>query len=278
MFVGNIPYDVTEEELANLFRQFGEVVRFRLVVDNVTGKGKGYGFCDYASPEGAEAAKRATNVVQINGRSLRVDSATQSAQSSSSGGYRQGSSHASSKQARDLDTALAQLTVGEVYDILVEVKAWVKKDPDGVRELLSQRPVLAQALLKMQTSMGMMQTAPPADSSFGAFSGVQSQSATASSSVPSLLPSSMPPHPSMVSQMPPQYNQPQYYTPQYGAPPPYMAQQPMLPGLAAPSPVPDQAQAYLQQILAMTEDQVVQLAPEQQAYIRSIRMQYMQPR
>jgi cleavage stimulation factor subunit 2 len=284
VFVGNIPYDVTEDDLINLFRQFGEVVKFRLVIDPGTGKGKGYGFCDFATIEAAEAAKKMNNILPINGRTLRVDSASQ-AQPSGGGGNRPYSAMSASnansvKQGRDLDTALSQLTMGEVYDILVEVKAWVKKDPDGVRELLAQRPVLAQALLKMQTSMGMMQTSPPADLSFGAFSGMSASSTTPSPTPPIQSMSAPPPQlvssiPSLIPQVPTYAQQPQYY-PQmpYGmaqyAP---MAPQPqLLPGLNAP--IHDPQQDILRRILTMSEEEVAQLNQGEQAQVRSIRMQY----
>ena len=45
--VGNIPYDVSEEQLVNVFSEVGRVVDFRLVSDRDQGKFKGYGFCEY---------------------------------------------------------------------------------------------------------------------------------------------------------------------------------------------------------------------------------------
>lgn len=45
--VGNIPYDVSEEQLINVFSEVGRVVDFRLVNDRDQGKFKGYGFCEY---------------------------------------------------------------------------------------------------------------------------------------------------------------------------------------------------------------------------------------
>jgi cleavage stimulation factor subunit 2 len=281
VFVGNIPYDVTEDDLANLFRQFGEVIKFRLVIDPVTGRGKGYGFCDFATVESAENAKKMNNILPINGRTLRVDSASQSGPGSGSGttGGRGGGSSSqigSLKQGRDLDTALAQLTMGEVYDVLVEVRAWVKKDPEGVRELLAQRPVLAQALLKMQTVMGMLQTSPPADLSFGAFSASTTTSSIPNTTSTTTTSSVQPMVPSLLSQT---YAQPQYYAqPPMAYPTPYAAAAPQpLPGLNAPQP---DLQEYLRRILTMSEEEVATLNPNEQIHVRSIRMQYMsqQPR
>ncbi|KAK0522247.1 hypothetical protein OC834_006356 [Tilletia horrida] len=73
VFVGNIPYDMTEEQLTNVFREVGNVVAFRLVFDRDTGKPKGYGFCEYEDPETAKSAVRNLNDVDVGGRQLRVD-------------------------------------------------------------------------------------------------------------------------------------------------------------------------------------------------------------
>ena len=124
-------------------------------MDGSTGKTKGFGFCDYATAEGAQTALRTLNGIEVNGRMLRVDSAERD--------------QPKMKQARDIEAALAQMTVGEVYDILVEFKAWLKRDAEAARVLLVQRPVLAQALLKMQTCMGNMTGAPPADALFAPY-------------------------------------------------------------------------------------------------------------
>lgn len=58
MFVGNIPYDMTEEQLVDIFKEVGPVVSFRLMFDRETGKARGYGFCEYADAETAASAIR----------------------------------------------------------------------------------------------------------------------------------------------------------------------------------------------------------------------------
>ncbi|CAN1239697.1 Cleavage stimulating factor 64 [Linum grandiflorum] len=73
VFVGNIPYDVTEEQLIEICREVGPVVSFRLVTDRETGKPKGYGFCEYKDEETALSARRNLQGYEINGRQLRVD-------------------------------------------------------------------------------------------------------------------------------------------------------------------------------------------------------------
>jgi len=48
VFVGNVPYNMGEEQLIEVFKSVGQVVGFRLVFDRDTGKPKGYGFCEFA--------------------------------------------------------------------------------------------------------------------------------------------------------------------------------------------------------------------------------------
>ena len=93
VFVGNIPYEATEEKLKDIFNEVGQVgelvtsslsnsnslyscsVSFKLVYDRETGKPKGYGFCEYKDQETALSAMRNLNGYEIAGRTLRVDNA-----------------------------------------------------------------------------------------------------------------------------------------------------------------------------------------------------------
>lgn len=58
VFVGNIPYEMTEEQLVDILREVGPLVSFKLMFDRDTGKSRGYGFCEYADPETAASAIR----------------------------------------------------------------------------------------------------------------------------------------------------------------------------------------------------------------------------
>ena len=130
VFVGNLPYDVREEQMIELFRPCGEILRFRLLLDEF-GKGKGYGFCDFATVEGAEAAKKLNNIISFNGRHLRVDSAALGnyggAGKKSSGGESKVSRVAftvGDRQARELEEALKQFTYGEVSGLGYHEGLW----------------------------------------------------------------------------------------------------------------------------------------------------------
>ncbi|KAF9926594.1 hypothetical protein FBU30_003842 [Linnemannia zychae] len=73
VFVGNIPYEQTEEQLTEIFSEVGPVVSFRLVFDRDTGKPRGYGFCEFHDERTAASAVRNLNGRDIGNRSLKVD-------------------------------------------------------------------------------------------------------------------------------------------------------------------------------------------------------------
>ena len=75
IYVGNIPYSMTEEELKNIFAQYGEVTGVRLVSDRETGRAKGFGFVEMADDAQANAAIEAVNNSVQGGRPLKVNEA-----------------------------------------------------------------------------------------------------------------------------------------------------------------------------------------------------------
>ncbi|KAK4514308.1 uncharacterized protein ATC70_001900 [Mucor velutinosus] len=73
VFVGNIPFELSEEQLIEVFKEVGPVASFRLLFDRETGRPKGYGFCEFLDAETAASAVRNLNDYEIGGRQLRVD-------------------------------------------------------------------------------------------------------------------------------------------------------------------------------------------------------------
>lgn len=69
----SLPPSITQEQLITIFSEVGPVAGFRLVFDRDSGKPKGYGFCEFHDPETAASAVRNLNDVDVGGRSLRID-------------------------------------------------------------------------------------------------------------------------------------------------------------------------------------------------------------
>lgn len=73
VFVGNIPYGLSEEQIIDIFSSAGRVINFRLVYDKETGRPKGFGFAEYPDTDSAASAVRNLNDYEIMNRKLRVD-------------------------------------------------------------------------------------------------------------------------------------------------------------------------------------------------------------
>ncbi|MBQ7721786.1 MAG: RNA-binding protein [Kiritimatiellae bacterium] len=73
IYVGNLSYKSTDEDLRALFSQYGEVAAARVVMDRATGRSKGFGFVEMPDRDAAQKAIDAINGNDFQGRSLRVN-------------------------------------------------------------------------------------------------------------------------------------------------------------------------------------------------------------
>jgi RNA recognition motif-containing protein len=75
IYVGNLPYTVSNDDLENMFAAHGEVSSARVIMDRDTGRSKGFGFVEMPNNDEAQAAIDALNNSDAGGRSLRVNEA-----------------------------------------------------------------------------------------------------------------------------------------------------------------------------------------------------------
>ncbi len=75
LYVGNLAYTVTGDQLRDLFAAHGEVKEASMITDRVTGRSKGFGFVEMATEEGAKKAIEGLNEHNIGGRNLMVNEA-----------------------------------------------------------------------------------------------------------------------------------------------------------------------------------------------------------
>jgi RNA recognition motif-containing protein len=75
LYVGSLPYSTTEDELRDLFGQFGPVSSVRIISDKFTGQSKGFGFVEMESADDAQKAIEGVNGAQLSGRTLVVNTA-----------------------------------------------------------------------------------------------------------------------------------------------------------------------------------------------------------
>ncbi|VTT96913.1 rna-binding protein : RNP-1 like RNA-binding protein OS=Planctomyces limnophilus (strain ATCC 43296 / DSM 3776 / IFAM 1008 / 290) GN=Plim_1587 PE=4 SV=1: RRM_1 [Gemmataceae bacterium] len=85
LYVGNLPFTTTEQELTDLFSQYGTVTKSQVIQDRETGRSRGFGFVEMSS--GAEEAVQAMNGAEYQGRRLTVNEAKPREERGGGGGY-----------------------------------------------------------------------------------------------------------------------------------------------------------------------------------------------
>ena len=75
IFVGNLSYQATEDELHQAFAQYGSVERVNIVTDRATGQPRGFAFVEMTNRAEAEAAIQALNGAELHGRAMNVNEA-----------------------------------------------------------------------------------------------------------------------------------------------------------------------------------------------------------
>lgn len=86
LYVGNLPFQTTEDELQTMFAQAGPVESVRVMRDQATGRARGFAFVEMGTDEAAQAAIDQFNQAQLGGRSLAVNEARPQAPRSFEGG------------------------------------------------------------------------------------------------------------------------------------------------------------------------------------------------
>jgi RNA recognition motif-containing protein len=86
LFVGNLSWKVTEETLRPMFEAFGTVVSVKVIVDQFTGKSKGFGFVEMETAEGAERALAELNEKPLLDRNMRISLAQERTERPREGG------------------------------------------------------------------------------------------------------------------------------------------------------------------------------------------------
>ena len=86
IFVGNLDFNTSEEELRQLFESHGQVDRVSIMTDRDTGRSRGFGFVEMANSEEGDKAIAALNGSQIGGRTLNVNEARPKPERTGGGG------------------------------------------------------------------------------------------------------------------------------------------------------------------------------------------------
>ena len=184
IFVGNLAFNTTEEQLMQAFSEIGRVLNVRMVTDQETGKPRGFAFVEFEDPQVALSAIRNMTDYELNGRRLRVnfsnsshlevlasklgmDLSHQTQKPSSSaniGGGGPGAGGAAKGGATGttgtdaVADALKSFSKSEMYDVVAKLKEIADRDPDEARRVISGHPQLPEALLFIMSKLDMVKT------------------------------------------------------------------------------------------------------------------------
>jgi len=75
LFIGSLPWAVNDQELEDLFKDFGTIVSAKVIMDRESGRSKGFGFVEFADDDAAKAAMEKLNGSDLQGRSIVVSEA-----------------------------------------------------------------------------------------------------------------------------------------------------------------------------------------------------------
>jgi RNA recognition motif-containing protein len=75
LYVGSLPYKISEAELKELFKEYGEVTSVKVIIDKYSGKSQGFGFVEMPNDVEARKAIKELNGVEVQGRNIIVNEA-----------------------------------------------------------------------------------------------------------------------------------------------------------------------------------------------------------
>ncbi|EKV11407.1 Polyadenylation factor subunit CstF64, putative [Penicillium digitatum] len=279
VFLGNIPYNLTEEQVKDILSTAGTVTKFRLMMNPETGKPKGYGFADFADADAAASAVRNLNDHEVMGRKIRVDWPHNNEKDSVPPDYSQQSQSLMNQDPTQqqpiqgsaplpplppgvelppqidcpnaISHTLASLPPNQLLDVLTQMKSLAVADPARATDLLRQAPQLAYAVFQALLLMNLVE--------YQLLGSIVEQAA----------------QPPQV----PQQQTPQQFQ-QYGVPG-QISTPPVTGTPFAPPPVQPAASMHgqeelLQQVLSMPQASIDALPPMERSQIMLLRQQLMQ--
>jgi RNA recognition motif-containing protein len=101
LYVGNLAYSVSSDDLRELFSQVGQVQSATVISDKFSGQSKGFGFVEMGSPDEAANAIQHFNETELKGRNLRVNEAKPREGGFGGGGNRGGGNRSGGNRGRD---------------------------------------------------------------------------------------------------------------------------------------------------------------------------------
>lgn len=150
VFVGNVTFNTTEEQLRDIFGVVGAIKNIRILQDKETGRPKGFAFIEYMDANTALAAIRNLDGTELNGRRLRVSYSNNSNLREMAKLIGQDVTEVTTSR-NDSNQAVSNLQLYEAWDILDLLKKMADEDRgDKIRQLLEGYPQLVGAVNQIQ--------------------------------------------------------------------------------------------------------------------------------
>ncbi|KAL4541952.1 hypothetical protein Ndes2437B_g06276 [Nannochloris sp. 'desiccata'] len=162
VFVGNLAYDLSEQDVIDYFSKIGPVKAIRIVTERESGKPRGFGFVEFYDIPTAESCIRNLNGADLNGRTIRIVFAE-----GGPGDFRPRDDFqrpdvdmrqdpTPNAPADQLTKMLARKTRSELYEYLAQMQSLLHQNPQQARRMLVDNPQLARALFHMEIILGMV--------------------------------------------------------------------------------------------------------------------------
>lgn len=138
VFIGGIPYSLTEDEVKGILQTHGRLAAFNLIKDATTGTSKGFAFFEYADPSVVDEACRNLNGTVIENKTLTVRRATQHGQRAAVGNGVSSSGHSQWGQAATVDVAALVRRVTCVVELRNVVSQEELEDDEDYQDVLEE--------------------------------------------------------------------------------------------------------------------------------------------
>lgn len=298
VFVGNLAYDLSEQEVIDYFSQVGPVKSVRIATDRETGKPRGFGFIEFFDVATAESAVRNLNGSELNSRTMRIvfaesntidrqqdakDPRSRQAGSRSRAIGNDAAEHAAlgmgqilgddpNAELTHLASLLARKNKNDLYEYLAQLQKLYNDNPDHAQQFLTENSQLARAIFLIEIILGLVgNPLGPSPAKAAQKHGIPADlnrpaTAIGSDSVPMPAPAD-PRRSNGVLAAP---------VPMVAAPRPMvsMASRTHVPGAASvPGMSPEQQQALLQQVMGLTPEQMELLPPQQRNQVLALQQQ-----
>lgn len=161
IYIGNIPFDYTEEQVLEIAKSVGPVMDLKLLFDPMTGKSKGYSFVKYGDHETAESAVRNLNNMPIGNRNLKCSFSNDSNAGFPNDGPSSNSSseklpplplgvqiYPNQSAPQVISNILANLDSESALKLIKEAKTMSTENPGLMKTLLDRYPQLSHALVE----------------------------------------------------------------------------------------------------------------------------------